>query len=290
MNKERKYVRVVSWRIVWAAMAILVAAAPYAKCLTVPAGETWNLDYALGDTLDVYGTANLLPGFYLISNDLCAYGGSTVNVVGHVSVDGSVRAYDGSTVNYIGTISTMTDVVVSPGANFTIYGTNFTVKGEPCETPADVTIGYAFIHWTCEDGRVGMDVFIGRPSGEVHLRAPGPGEPQQVEIDIKPGSYPNSINLKSKGVVPVAILTTGDFDAQTVDASTVEFAGAAPVRWALEDVDGDDDQDMVLHFKTQELNLDEDSTEADLTGNTTDGESIEGIDSVNIVPQKNKNK
>jgi len=110
----------------------------------------------------------------------------------------------------------------------------------------------------------------------------------EVDIDIKPGSDPNSINLKSKGVVPVAVLTTNDFDASTVDPDTVEFAGAEPVRWTMEDVDGDGDMDMLFHFKTQELNLDEDSTEAILTGATLDGTSIEGTDTVNIVPKKGK--
>jgi hypothetical protein len=38
-----------------------------------------------------------------------------------------------------------------------------------------------------------------------------------VPIDIKPGSFPNSINPQSKGVIPVAILTTDTFDATTVD-------------------------------------------------------------------------
>ena len=33
-----------------------------------------------------------------------------------------------------------------------------------------------------------------------------------VGIDIKPGSFPNSINLKGKGVIPVAILSTTTFD------------------------------------------------------------------------------
>ena len=47
--------------------------------------------------------------------------------------------------------------------------------------------------------------------------------PPRVEIDIKPGSDPNSINLRSKGVIPVAILTTEDFDATTVDPLSVEF-------------------------------------------------------------------
>lgn len=104
-------------------------------------------------------------------------------------------------------------------------------------------------------------------------------------IDIKPGSDPNSINLKSKGVVPVAVLTTEDFDASTVDPVTVIFAGAPPVRWTMEDVDSDVDEDLLLHFKTQELvDLDEYSTEAFLEGYTYGGEFIWGMDYVNIVP------
>jgi hypothetical protein len=38
-------------------------------------------------------------------------------------------------------------------------------------------------------------------------------EHTQVEIDIKPGSNPNSINLSSKGLIPVAVITSPDFDA-----------------------------------------------------------------------------
>ena len=85
--------------------------------------------------------------------------------------------------------------------------------------------------------------------------------------------------------MPVAVLTTGDFDATTVDSDTVEFAGASPVRWTMEDVDGDGDTDLLFHFKTQELNLDKNSTEATLTGYTSGGEFIWGTDTVNIVPK-----
>ena len=109
--------------------------------------------------------------------------------------------------------------------------------------------------------------------------------PIPVIIDIKPGIDPNSINLKSKGVVPVAILTTEDFDAETVDPETVEFAGTGPVRWTICDVDDDGDLDMLFHFKTQDLDLDEDSTEATLIGKTFDEIAIEGTDAVNIVPR-----
>lgn len=111
--------------------------------------------------------------------------------------------------------------------------------------------------------------------------------PIEVEIDIKPGSDPNSINLESRGMVPVAVLTTDDFDASTVDPITVEFAGASPVRWTMEDVDDDGDLDMLFHFKTQDSDLNEDSINATLTGETYDRNSVQGTDRVNIVP-KNK--
>ena len=50
---------------------------------------------------------------------------------------------------------------------------------------------------------------------------------QFVDIDIKPDSDTNSINLSASGVVPVAILGTEDFDALTVDPTTVSLAGAS---------------------------------------------------------------
>jgi hypothetical protein len=79
------------------------------------------------------------------------------------------------------------------------------------------------------------------------------------------------------------VLTTADFDATTVDPVTVEFAGALPLRWTQKDVDRDGDMDLLFHFKTRELNLDENSTEATLTGETFDGVPIRGTDAVRIV-------
>ena len=111
-----------------------------------------------------------------------------------------------------------------------------------------------------------------------------------VEIDVKPGSFPNSINPNSKGVIPVAILTTEDFDATTVDADTVRFgpADAEKVhkRAHVEDADGDGDLDLVLHFRTRETDIQSDDTEACLTGRTTVTDTIWGCDSVRTVPQK----
>jgi hypothetical protein len=105
-------------------------------------------------------------------------------------------------------------------------------------------------------------------------------------IDIKPGSDPNSINLGAKGKVSVAILTTYDFDATNVDAETVTFAGAPAIKWTTEDIDSDGDMDMVLHFKTEQLVLDTNSTSAILQGYTEGGVFFWGEDTVNIVPKE----
>jgi len=84
-----------------------------------------------------------------------------------------------------------------------------------------------------------------------------------IVIDIKPGSYPNSINLGSNGVIPVAILSTDEpyFDATFISADTVFLAGSGvAVRGKgskllahKEDVNGDDILDLVVQVETHNL-------------------------------------
>jgi len=94
-----------------------------------------------------------------------------------------------------------------------------------------------------------------------------------VFVDIKPGSWPNPINVGSKGVLPVAICGTKDFDVKTIDPATVKIyiegieTGVSPIRWTYEDVatpwtgepggghalGGDGYLDLVLHFGTQKV-------------------------------------
>ena len=105
-----------------------------------------------------------------------------------------------------------------------------------------------------------------------------------VELDIKPGSDPNSININGRGVIPVAILTTDEFDARDVNAGTVRFgpSGAYAEQYALEDVDDDGDIDLILHFRTRDAGIAPEDTQAVLTGETHEGQRIEGSDSVKV--------
>ncbi|MFC1991275.1 hypothetical protein ACFLVC_00860 [Chloroflexota bacterium] len=115
-----------------------------------------------------------------------------------------------------------------------------------------------------------------------------------VQIDIKPGSDPNSINLKSNGVIPVAVLTDESFFSASINTTTVLFGRtgyeAEPAHYSFEDVDDDGDTDMILHFRTQDTGIEPNDTEATLTGLTTDGIEITGTDSVRIVPPIKKPK
>ncbi len=116
-------------------------------------------------------------------------------------------------------------------------------------------------------------------------------------IDIKPGSFPNSINLKSKGVLPVAILGTDVFDVTEVDIDSLRFGdpllinndetAVRPLRSAYEDVSGDGLLDLILKFSIAKMVAFEvlgmDTAEGRLTG-FLDGTSFAGMDSIRIVP------
>lgn len=128
-------------------------------------------------------------------------------------------------------------------------------------------------------------------------------------IDVKPGNGDemDPINLRSKGLTPIAILTTSvaegevdDFDATLVDTTTIELNGVQidPEKVTVEDVDGDGDDDLLLHFSTpkfEELGiLDADSVDLVLTaeyaGGGAIGPDLIGSDDIKIVPKKGKKK
>lgn len=117
--------------------------------------------------------------------------------------------------------------------------------------------------------------------------------PVELVIDVKPGSDPNAVNPDSRGVTPVAVLNTSGVDPSDLDVSSLRFGavdavgsggGAAPAHDGhREDVDGDGDADLVLHFPTPETGLERGDAVGRLVGSTRGGAPVHGNDSVKTV-------
>jgi hypothetical protein len=107
-----------------------------------------------------------------------------------------------------------------------------------------------------------------------------------VSVDFKPGNPNNNVNPKSKGVVNVAILSTETFESSTIDPASVTFGPgqAAPVgKIRVRDVNNDGFPDVVFHFRVENSGIACGDTSASITGETTNGISIQGSDSITTV-------
>jgi hypothetical protein len=132
----------------------------------------------------------------------------------------------------------------------------------------------------------------------------------KVDVDIKPGSCPNPLNVKSKGVTPVAIVGSA-FDATSVDPDTVTLEGVPAVKSevldstepptgdpmdcydcfdAPDEYAGDGIDDLVVYFDTQALAdsaaiagaEDGACVQLHLEGALNDGTPVKGMDSVTV--------
>jgi len=107
---------------------------------------------------------------------------------------------------------------------------------------------------------------------------------REIDIDVKPGNADNTINPRSRGIISVAILTTSDFDATTVDVDSLRFGAtaseASAEHSAFDDVDGDGDLDLVLQFRIQPTNIACGADVALLRGTTLTGQLIGRWDNV----------
>jgi len=112
----------------------------------------------------------------------------------------------------------------------------------------------------------------------------------RVGIEIKPGENPASIQPKSNGKIPVAILSSAAFPAPVVvDQTTLTFGHTGDEHSlafcsGLADVNGDGLPDLVCHFDTQAAAFQRGDTQGILKGKTVANVRIEGSGAVRIVP------
>ncbi len=113
--------------------------------------------------------------------------------------------------------------------------------------------------------------------------------PLAVTIDIKPDSAENSVNPVNRGKIPVAILSAGRFTApDVVKSDTLTFGRLGTERSLAfcqsEDVNGDGQLDLMCHFNTQQAAFQDGDTKGTLKGLTVSGRTLQGADSIRIVP------
>jgi hypothetical protein len=110
---------------------------------------------------------------------------------------------------------------------------------------------------------------------------------RRVTIEIKPGdSGPKSIEPGRGGLLPIAILTTAEFDAAAADTSTIRLGPtgteATAVRSMLEDVDRDGDLDRLVLVSVPDMRLTCAVTEIRLRARSTSGQALEGSTRVSM--------
>ena len=226
---------------------------------------------------------------------LCGAGtvvGTNSSFSGTLRQGGAMATVNGVNFQFLsltGSLNFVSEPIVLPnvGGDFTVsipFTFSGQIDGDQFLTPiftATLSGGglATFIFW--DDSRDPLHPHFLLYAVEYHF------EPIPIPIDIKPDTFPNRINPESKGKIAVAILTTDAFDASAVDPATVLFGAtgeeAGPVHSAMEDVDGDGDTDMVLHFNTRETGITCGTASASLTGVMFAGPRITGSDSIETV-------
>ena len=112
---------------------------------------------------------------------------------------------------------------------------------------------------------------------------------RKVAIEVKPGAQNPPINPDSHGVLPVAILSSADFDAPTeVDRSSLGFGRTGEeysltrkgktgaTACAADDVNADGLVDLVCHFQVELTGIRQGDVLAFLGGHTVEGLPISG--------------
>jgi len=280
MVSRNTHARLVLPSILGLVLAFQLCAAPAAQgqeYVYCDGGITYDISQDDYDAIWIDGeetvvdlTATISDGIYM-----CWFSpGPTLNF-GTDARTSIIDAYAGSHVNFYGGYVDWA-VFVYPGAEVTVYGDQFDVDGTaygPGTTLSEqgTVVVTALDVW-------GTPLFTGPISltdGATVLLGIEAEDPYlDVAIDVRPGSDPSIINMRSNGKVPVAVLSTETFDATQVTPKTVEFAGAGVATCEsgnhrymahAKDVDGDGCDDMVFHFRAKDLQLEDGVKKATLT-------------------------
>lgn len=217
---------------------------------------------------------------------------TVLNVAPTIGVLADATVVSGQTYNFSGTFSDP-GILDYPWAWVIDWGFDADTEGTTNDQSAAITAS----RQVCTAGSYTVALSVTDKDGATGTRSLTLTVPYfTVGIDITPTQHPNPISLSSKGLLPVAILSTADFDARLVDPATVELgnevgmetpvAKQANGRWQtkIEDANGDGRLDLIVMFAVPTLvaNLDltPTSTQLVLRGYQNGCVNFRGVDAV----------
>ena len=114
----------------------------------------------------------------------------------------------------------------------------------------------------------------------------------QVQIDIKPGSYPNCFNQNERGVIPVAIFGCNALNVANIDIGSLSLQGLSvkvtgksnKYLTHFEDINKDGYDDLIIQFQDSDGWVVPGSDYATLKGKLYNGTQIMGQDTICIIP------
>jgi hypothetical protein len=248
--------------------------------ITVGSSANYIYDLAIGPD----GKRAYVPGF-------------TTNQIAVIDTDPSSGTYN-QQIDTIGPIDTSAPdggnlgwiAVTGNGKSFLVSATTPTNALLQINVPSKALVAEVLID--------GIVAFRGAPDAFAYVLGTGnPGSvyvvasiPFPVDVDIKPGSFPNSISLRNRGTIPVAVLSSSSFDAPTrVNRASLTFGrtgdevSLAYCKPGAEDVNADGLLDLVCHFTIRLTGFQFGDNQGILKGQTVDGIPIEGANSVRIL-------
>jgi hypothetical protein len=110
----------------------------------------------------------------------------------------------------------------------------------------------------------------------------------RIRIDITPYSDDNTIVLGSQALVPVGLMASIDFTPSDLDGGNIVLAGAQPVSrgpraGTFVDLNRDGQFDLLLQFRTADLQLQAGPATVVLDGTTLSGVRVRGSDLVTVL-------
>lgn len=109
-------------------------------------------------------------------------------------------------------------------------------------------------------------------------------EGQDIVVEVKVGEGRTPINAYSRGVIPVMVRSSEEFDAASIDPASLRFGpGEARALEASARRMQAGRSDVVFHFPTQDAGLECDDTEVILRGETMEGTPFQGSDEVEVL-------